>query len=99
MFCLSFFFVIVFPFRIHGEPSSFDTFVLLEHFTDAPETGEGYHAQDDAGVGVGNHQAGDECHKAQKQECPPAFPTEMILCFDDDGVEDTYADEGSCPNE
>ena len=81
--------IFMFPFGIHGEPSLPYAVMLLVQFQDAPETGEGYDAEDDARVFIRDEQRGNEGSNAGHEEGWPALLAEVVFALDDQRMEDS----------
>jgi hypothetical protein len=79
--------------RIGWEPALLDASLLLEDFENAPEAGECEDAQnggEDVAVEQERRGGGEQSHD---EEYPPAAGAEVVLGFDDDGVEHSYEEE------
>lgn len=81
--------IFMLPFGVHGEPSLPYAVMLLVQFQNAPETGEGYDAEDDARVFIRDEQRGNEGSNAGHEECRPALLAEVVFALDDQRMEDS----------
>ena len=61
---------------------------------DTPEAREREHARQRCPEDTWNEHGGDTASDARHQEDPPDAGTTIILRLDDDGMEETYAEEG-----
>ena len=79
--------------RIGWEPALLYTGLLLEDFENAPEAGECEDAQNGGeNVAVNQERCGGG-EQSRHEEYPPAAGAEVVLGFDDDGVEHSYEKE------
>ena len=85
--------ILILPFRIFREPATLHTLVLLEKFKDAPQERATDHARYRTDNLIIDKQWWTDERKAQNQKHPPNLHTEMILGFDDDGMENADNDE------
>ena len=79
--------------RIGWEPALFDAGLLLEDFENAPEAGECEDAQNGGEYVTVNQERSGGGEQPRHEEYPPAAGAEVVLGFDDDGVEHSYEEE------
>ena len=75
--------------RSFGEPSFPHPLALFKEFQNGPQTGKTRYAQERSGEYVFYEEGTDYGADACKQENPPRAGAEVILRFDDYGVENT----------
>ena len=78
---------------IGWEPALFDARLLLEDFENAPEAGECEDAQNGGEYVTVNQERRGRGEQPRHEEYPPAAGAEVVLGFDDDGVEHSYEEE------
>lgn len=81
--------IFIFPFGVHVEPALPYAVMLLVQFQDAPETGEGNDAKDDAHIFIRDEQRGNEGSNAGHEEGRPALLAEVVFALDDQRMEDS----------
>ena len=79
--------------RVLREPAPEHPLLLLMHFQDAPETGEGESTQDGRDGLVGDEQGDRRNHKTHGQPDPPALLSQVVLHLDDGRMTDADAEE------
>ena len=93
------FFVVGFPFWIHGEPSALHPLVLVEHFAYAPEGREGRNSQQYACNLVFADEAERTEHEAAQKERQPDATAEVVFSFYHEGMKNPNDKESSEPDE
>jgi hypothetical protein len=70
-----------------------NTFHLIEHFLDGPETRESKHAQDGRKNGISHKKGGDGSDDSANQKDHPELHAEVVFGFDNEWVKQANDEE------